>query len=127
MPDTSVLDVGFFFTMGEGLALDKTVVLALGESSFAGLAVLAGDNFLAAGAGLALASAAEATGTAGLTGAFTTGGFFMKRAGLGSDAAGFFLGRTTAFRVNVFETRADVVFFAEMGAGLTFITKKSLL
>jgi hypothetical protein len=32
-----------------------------------------------------------------------------------------------AFPFNVFETRGDIGFFAEMGAGLAFITKKSLL
>jgi len=41
--------------------------------------------------------------------------------------ATFFFGETTVLPVNVFETRADDFFFAEMGDGLTLITKKSLL
>ena len=81
-----------------------------------------------------LVTAAEATGEADLlpaTAAFSTGDFaakvfFTTDVGVNLDATVIFFG-ATGLPVNVFETRAAVVFFAGMGAGFTFITKKSLL
>jgi hypothetical protein len=125
--------VGFFFTVVEGLALDEAgvtaTVLTLSEISDAGMLAGEGDFFLATGASSDLAAAGTASdlGRAVRADAFLTG-FFSARAteAVLTGTADFF-GVTMVLPVKIFEARMDDVFFAEMGDGLTFITKKSLL
>lgn len=122
--EASVFDAGFFFTVGGGLALDKAVDSAAGltltEIPGAAMRVGEDDFFLAAGT----ISAREPVERAE---AFLTGFFSATAAGPALAGAAVFLEAATVLPVNVFETRVDDVFFAEMGDGLAFITKKSLL
>ncbi|HXI68853.1 MAG TPA: hypothetical protein VNN22_00700 [Verrucomicrobiae bacterium] len=100
----------------------------MSEISGAGVRDREGDFFLAAGAGSD--SAGAGTVDRGLTvsaEAFLTGFFSARSPALALAGAAVFWGVTTVLPVNVFETPMDDAFFAEMGDGFTFITKKSLL
>jgi len=115
------------------LALDEAVVTATGltlsEISGATLRDREADFFPAAGAGSDWAAAGTVAerGRAVRADAFLTGFFSARTTDLALAGAAVFLGVTTILPVNVFETRMDDIFFAEMGDGFTFITKKSLL